>query len=691
MSRWPKHKAYPWEMAPFFRLLLPLVAGIICYEYHGKNGLPFFAWAFGLLASCVLLLLNLAYGKTRRSFRWPGAAGVFLFLFTSGYLLSFYNDDAQNPLLLQLPVDKGSTFLVRITDIPSDKGQTWKLPVSLIKSVTNNTSTHCMGKAFIYMRKSEKPMLFKKGDSLLIPGNWQPIANAGNPYEFDYAAYCRRNNIFYRQFCSEQNIRLYAACDPASLPLTGKVHDWCMMQLDQNITDDKTRGLIQAMLLGDEVNLDEDLLQSFTQTGIVHVIAISGSNIMMFFSLFAFLLRWVKHRKYLWVKYLAALPLVWFYVVLSGSSPSAIRAAIMFSILATGITFQKNNNSFNQLLATAFILLCAQPGWLFSLGFQLSFVAVLSLVFFYNPLHKLWSPSGKLVKGIWATMVASFAAEILVAPLVVFYFHNFPLLFLVSNVAAYAFMGIVLILGICIIVCSGVLFIPHFLGLVTTGLVTLFDYLLQWFRTANPASFYYLKLTGWELLFLYLAIGGGSFFIMRKNKKALFLSLVSCCVVMALLNVDKWKSLNQQRFVVFNTPHNNRIEVINGDGYSVISTDTTGAKKISYIVNPSHIQWQAWQQSGSGTNEILRIGGKTILILNKEMTDGGHFPVDYVVINYNGAADINSLKKIFTPETIIIGNNYTSAEQEQWVTEGAALHVHVHSIHKDGAFLISND
>ncbi len=199
--------------------------------------------------------------------------------------------------------------------------------------------------SYIYI-KIVTPCCYTKVTVSLFQGKWQPIGNAGNPFEFDYAAYCKRSGIFYQQSCSVNDIRLYSANNPGATSFIDRAHDLCMQQLDKYITDPKTKGLIQAMILGDEVNLDEDLRQSYADTGIIHIIAISGGNVAIFFMAISFLLLWLRHKQHMWIKYAIALPLVWFYVLMAGAAPSAIRAAVMFSLLAFSVMLEKNNNSF---------------------------------------------------------------------------------------------------------------------------------------------------------------------------------------------------------------------------------------------------------------------------------------------------------------------------------------------------------
>ncbi len=164
--------------------------------------------------------------------------------------------------------------------------------VSILNTVDSSGVKTATGKAFLYVYKSGYPLRLQKGDSIIVPGKWQAIKTAGNPFEFDYATYCGRNGIMRQQFCSRGEIRTYGINNPAANSFTERTHDRCMAQLDKYVPDKKARGLMQAMLLGDEVNLDEELRDAYAETGIIHIIAISGGNVAIFFI--------VKYREAMW-------------------------------------------------------------------------------------------------------------------------------------------------------------------------------------------------------------------------------------------------------------------------------------------------------------------------------------------------------------------------------------------------------
>ncbi len=435
------------------------------------------------------------------------------------------------------------------------------------------------------------------------------------------------------------------------------------------------------------MNLDEDFDTVLpSENGYrTHYRYFRGQRVTIFFIIISVLLWWLRDKKHLWIKYAVALPLVWFYVMMAGAAPSAIRAAIMFSLLAFAVMLQKNNNSLNTLFATAFLLLCAQPMWLFSVGFQLSFVAVLSLILFYAPIHRWLSPPGVVLQALWSTMAASMAAEVLVAPLVVYYFHTFPLLFIVANVIAYLFMGLVLVLGIVIIALSWFPVAATWVGICTTWLVTVFDRLVVWLQGLNPESFHYLLLTGLELVLLYFVIGGMVLFLMQKKKRALFTAMTALCLLFISFCLNEWTRLHRQTIIAFNTGGSSHVELIAGNLYTRLAADTANIRKIDYTSKPVHVWLEAWVKDTIVKNEVFAVGGKRVLLLNQPFHTSQKFPVDYLIITYTGKINIHDLQKAFSPRVIVFGNNYPRKQQEKY--KKMAGNVHATGI--DGALTIN--
>ncbi len=697
MNRWPLDKAYFWETAPFFRILLPFAAGILCYYSGWLNAVPLsvFTWA-AVLLFVPLAAIALAQSGRASALLAPLAA---LLLFSAGISVAGFNDVRNDNAWFGKSINPGAAYLAVINATPRESARSIRLPVTVIRRIAAGKSVAVTGNAFVYAETGGAEL--HTGDTILLPGNWQPLKDAGNPFEFSYATWCARNSILYQQRCTAEEIKLYASCDPSSLRITAHAHNWCMAQLQYYLGGHK------AMLLGDEVNLDNNLREAYSGTGIIHIIAISGGNIAIFFMVVAFLLGWIRHRKYLWVKYAVAFPIVWFYVLMAGAQPSATRAAVMFSILAFGIILRKHHNSVNQLLATAFVLLCAQPAWLFAVGFQLSFVAVLSILLFYGPVYRLMPlpaplPKRKGIKRklgrwvqslpgkLWSVVAMSIAAEVLVAPMVIYYFHSFPVMFIVANVMAYLFMGFVLVLGMALVFVSPFVTVAGWAAAAIKWLVDVFGVIVDHLQGAGPQSFSYLMLTGYQAVVFYILIAGIGAFLIRRYKPALFTGLAAGCLLMASLCAGEYARLQQRRLVAYNVAGASHIELINGSGYTVLHTDTLLRTRSAYATRPAHTAWRAWQQGTASQNEVFRINGKTALLLNGATSGHGHFPVDYLLLYYDGNIDVAALAGTFSPHTIVLANAYSKKQVDKISAACASAGITLHDVAHNGAFVLSD-
>lgn len=690
MKRWPLHKAYFWDTAPFFRLLLPLVAGIALYPlWKGSLMVALFTALFAYL-----LFLTTSIFKTQNAIRRTATfVSLHIFFIFQAFSLCFLNDVRNDKQWFGATVNTADFYKVRISETPAEKESTYKLQVDVLESILPDRSQNAEGKAFLYIYKGKKTSVFNKGDTLIVSNKWQLIKNAGNPFEFDYARYCARNNIYYQQFIGAKDIKDRRPGNVSDKSYTESAHEWCMATLEHYVSDKQTLGLIQSMLIGDEVNLDNDTRQAFTETGIVHVIAISGGNIAILFVLVLAMLSWLRHKKYLWLKYALSLPLVWFYVLMAGASPSAVRAAVMFTILAIGFVIQrrKDNNNLNQLFATAFILLVAQPMWLYAIGFQLSFIAVLSLILFYKRIYRIWIPSNRILRSLWGTVAASIAAEILVAPIVIYYFHTFPLMFIISNVVAYVLMSCVLILGMGIIALSSISILASAIATITTWFVSIFFSIISFLQTLEPKSFHTLRLDIISMILLYLLIVSAAIYLIYKKRYGMVSAVVALIALFISLGIQWSRDKAQRRLVIYNVGKLHHIELITGNSFTVLASNASIPTMTSYAVTPSHIGWQAFDRNNGALPSVLTIGGKTVTIL-RDTADlrSKAGSADKVIIAYKAKVkDLRLIDSLFQPETIILGSSMSGRQLSNWKAICSEKGMELHSM-QDGAYILED-
>jgi len=685
MKRWPLNKAYSWETAPFLRLLPPLVAGIILYRDYVAE---YIAWIVLAAIFSFIIFVVTSFARRQTDF-----TRVIIFislqfsLFFTAWLSCYYNDVHNDRHWMGDSINTAEAYVARLVQAPAEKEKTWKLEVDITNAVDSDRVTSATGRAFVYVYKYDAPAL-KEGDVIVLPNKWQRITNRGNPYEFDYASYCVRNNIYYQQFIRGKDIVVHQYTDESSLPWIRRVHHWCIRQLEWHIKDRATLGLLKAMLFNDRDMLDGELADAYAQTGIVHIIAISGGHITIFFVLVAFLLGWIRHRKYRWIKYVAAIPLIWLYVVVAGAPPSAVRAATMFSILGIGFALQKTPNGINQLLAAAFLLLMANPMWLYDIGFRLSFVAVLSIMLFYRSVYKWWSPVNRIARMLWGAVAVSIAAEILVAPLVIYYFHLFPLQFIVANVLAYIFMGVILVLGMVLIVVSSIYPAAHYIAEATTVLSNWFNKLVYALQHVNFDSLHRLTLTELQLVLVYVVVSGITMFILKKSKPAFFAAGIALVLFIASVCFVYMRTLQQEMLIVYNISKDNRIELITGTTATVLDgNDSVNVATRKFVLEPAHINLHIDEVRKAEKDNLVRVAGKTVFIVNQPIRDT-LIPVDVVILN-SKYADVAEIKEVLQPEIIVIPAKVSKDKAETISLEAVQLGIKVHNVRNDGAYILS--
>lgn len=692
MNRWSQQHFF-WERAPFFRLLLALVLGILCYEW----------WQIGWVATRHWISLGLLLVSSVTAFLWIKKSqfigklfqsiALFIALSCLGYLAAGMADIKNQTNWYGHHLKEATGSLIRIIDLPDEKERTWKLNVTIEGLIINNKLVPTTGNAFVYIYKQDSLPPPKLGEVLMLSALWQPITNMGNPYEFDYRKFCERKNIYYQQFINSKEYLLIEKGALHQLSASAKAHQWGMEAIAHYVKDASTLGLLQAMLLGDEINFSAEDRQLYVDTGIIHIVAISGGHIAFLMLLITSALFWIRKKKHQWIKLAIALPMVIFYVMVAGAPPSAVRAAVVFSLLAIGVIIGKSHTALNTLLAATFFILLVQPMWLFAVGFQLSVVAVLSLIIFYKPILNWYQPPNKFLKFIWSSIAASLAAEILIAPLVVYYFHLLPAMFLVANVVAVMLMGIVMSLGISIMAFSAIPFLASLLASIVTGIVTVFQWILYHISLMNPEFLKYLHLTWVELLLCYFIIASIMVFLVYHSLRSLQLGLIATCILLLSFNIKQWNTYNLHQFIVYNVSKQTHAEYLSGGFYTNLSKgiDTVTTSQLQYATKENHIINRAWQEQTKRTGqEIFSIRNKTILFLKEVITDSITTlpPIDYLVIHYPlQKFDATALQHKITFRQLIITGKQRRKQVEAWKDSCAKKQIPAHFTLIDGAYI----
>ena len=552
-----------WRSAPILRLLLPFITGILLqFHFNMDWRITCFGCAFAIIILFVYAFLNTAL---KFSYSWLTGLSIQLLLISMGIGLGIVKQTAMDKSQIANNNDPYPSILATLQEPLIEKAKTFKALAS-IEMIKNDGSTRASGSALLYFQKDGIRPMLHYGSRIIIHQSFQPISNSGNPGAFDYQQYCAFQHIYYQVYLTGKGYQILSG-DKKNFfdELILKMRAFVLHSLRANISHPDALGIAEALLIGYRVDLDQDLVQAYSNTGVVHIIAISGLHIAMIYGLILFFLKPFRDRKWIrWLKPMLVLIVIWGFTFIAGAAPSIMRSAVMFSFIIVGETFSKRINIYNNLAASAFLILLFNPFSLWDVGFQLSYAAVFSIVIFSKHINNWIYFSNKILKYIWQLCAVTLSAQILTLPLILFYFHQFPGLFLFTNLIAVPLSGLILYFEILLLIVSAFTSIAIQVGKATSlSIGWMNDFILR-INSIPDASWQFIQVSILQTVILYFAIAGLAYWLLRKQFHALFLSLSSLLLFFMLRAADIIQKEQAQKLIVYNIPRHKAMDIMEG-------------------------------------------------------------------------------------------------------------------------------
>lgn len=426
---------------------------------------------------------------------------------------------------------------------------------------TNGYET--IGKLLVFVPKKNSHHL-TIGTKITIKGKPIFIEPVYNPYQFDYTNYLNNQNI-YHSLALKENAKIELQKAKNWRHFIFKIKETLLEQLKTYKLTEDDYNLIAALVFGERTTLSAEVTKNYTQTGVIHILAISGLHIALFYSIIlGFLNPLKKYKKGKLIIFCFSLLILWGYALLTGLAASILRAVVVFSLIAYGKLKNRSINMGNILAASAFIILLYNPNYLFDIGFQLSYAAVLSLVLFQPIISKLSYSKYIILLKIKQIVLVTLVAQIGVLPLNLYYFGQFPLLFLVTNLVVIPLSSALLLIGLCLVPIS---FLPEtirvFFGTITSFLIKLMNGFTAWicqfdiFIIQNIAFHSLLVITAYLLicaLYLYAI----------ESTKTKFKWVLICVFIFQMSYIYLFYYTNPEKeFVIFNIYKNSLVALKN--------------------------------------------------------------------------------------------------------------------------------
>lgn len=442
-----------WHSVPFARVLIPVVAGILTFKYTDWK-IEFSIYS-AVSVTLLVLLTFTGFFKNKHSLKRTFIGGLFssCFFLATIFLVGLHNE---SKIKDHFTSAKGKAYILQIRErTKSDSFQITYLADILGYVDSHNVYCQSFGKTLLKLRHESTESSLRLGQIILTNKGPDSLNYAKYPWKFDYRKYLESKQIYEVFYIRKHQFLALKDGKKTFKIIAIEMRDQLIDWIKKLLPIEKDAGFAEALLLGYKNDLDNDLSIDFMKTGTLHVLAVSGLHVGLIYMLLNFLFKSLSRFKLSnYIKLLFVLSGLWTYVYITGIGASILRAGIMFSMIAISETFNRKSSTFNTIFASATFILIFDSNALFDVGFQLSYIAVIGIVYMQTLFGLIPRPKHHLLIKTQELTLVTLAAQLFTFPLSLFYFHQFPIYFLPANL-----LIIPLTTGIMLAVITGLCFI----------------------------------------------------------------------------------------------------------------------------------------------------------------------------------------------------------------------------------------
>ncbi|MEJ7559491.1 MAG: ComEC/Rec2 family competence protein [Pedobacter sp.] len=534
----------------YLRAIIPFAAGIMFLKLCPLAAItPLLVILITGSLIVLITTLNLWYLRLK-VYRYKSlmTCGFYLMLFVIGYALAF----SKSELLHEDHFSNGNFKHLKIVvnQEPQIRNGILMFNARVIKGYENQSQKRTTGNLLVSIKidsgVAQRPSY---GDVLVIPNVSKTTVTNPNPATFNYKSWLAAQHIHHQAFLHQQAILVTNENKGnylIKLALDLRARE--VRYYRKILKDDNVYSVASTLILGYRADLDEEVLSYYAKTGTIHALSVSGMHVGLIYVVLDYIFSFLNRRQITRVFKLAIiLLLIWSYTLLTGVSPSVLRASIMISGFIIGKGVNRTSGGINILAFSAFLILIHDPYILWDVGFQLSYLAVLGLILLHPIIDDWFYFKKALFRKIWSALSISLSAQLFTFPLSIYYFHQFPTYFLISNLFILLPVTGIMYLGILVL-----LFRLSFLAELLEWLIRFTNSGLKFVADLPFSSVSSVWITPLELLLLTLSIAGVLFALTFYKKPLLLYALALLLMLQTLSSVEKINKLGQRKLVIFN-------------------------------------------------------------------------------------------------------------------------------------------
>lgn len=671
---------------PFVKLTICLIAGIITGYFYA---IPFESTSY--ILGFLLIILSISFFIARQQFVKTIWFGILAFMTTIS--IGLWSVSIHNPKnhtnhyshFISTERDTLRTITFRVREVLKPNTYYNTYIVDILKTDKHDVS----GKSILNIPKDTTQNTLTVDDIYVTKTLFKTIKPPLNPGQFNYKNYLKKKYIYHQLFASKNQLLKVQSNQHTLLGVANSIREHINQKLNTYPFKPDELAIINALLLGQRQNINEDVYTSYANAGAIHILAISGLHIGIILIILNFVFKPLERLRYgLFIKTIILLIMLWGFAIIAGLSASVTRAVTMFSIVTIGMHLKRPTNIYNTLAISIFIILLFKPLFIFDVGFQLSYMAVFAIVSIDPYLLKLWTPKYWILKVYWHTLTVTISAQLGILPISLYYFHQFPALFFLTNLLIIPFLGIILGFGILVILLAVLHILPPFFVFLFGGSIDTMNTIVNWVAQQEMFLFKDIPFNFLFVIAGYLFIVTLVRFMIKRNYRRLVLLCVAIILGQCTLIYTNLKRPNNHFIVFHKSRHTILGQVLKNS--MVVSSDLSDSNENSndiisdYSVTNfiEHIQRET-------LNTLYPLGDKRLLVIDSlGVYNVKTFVPDYVLLRNSPKINLNRLIDSIHPSCIIAdGSNYKSVV-ERWKSTCLKTKTPFHTTREKGALVI---
>ncbi|WP_298878768.1 ComEC/Rec2 family competence protein [uncultured Polaribacter sp.] len=665
------------------------------------NYLPLHFVVLGILGICSQFFTNFWTVSFLKTFLILGLLSITLFIFKNKVLRTLIaftlffllgvssviiNDHRNYDSFYENYIQDNSKIVLQIHKVLKPGNFYLKYEAKIINVDTVKTN----GVILLNVKKDSIINPFNVDERLLVSSAIKELIPPLNPHQFNYKSYLEKQGIYHQLFIDKTQFFKLNTKSNTLFGLSSKFRNQIQKSLKKYNFEDNELAVINALLLGQRQDISKELITDYQRAGAIHILAVSGLHVGIILLILSFIFTPLEKLKYgNFIKTVVIVLLLWMFAFIAGLSASVVRAVTMFTFLAIGMSFNRKNVVSFSFVTSMFFLLLIKPMFLFDVGFQLSYLAVFGILWTQPKIYSIWKPKNKIIDFFWQLFTVSIAAQIGILPLSIYYFQQFPGLFLASNLVIIPFLGAILIGGVLVIVTSLINILPQFLVDFYGTIISLMNAFVSWISHQEEFLFKEISISFLMMICYYVFIFLGVYFLIKKSPQKLVYFLISILILQGVFMVELNQNKTKNEIIVF---HKSRFSVIGKRiGERLLlqhNLDSLKLKKENSISS---------YKVSEGINEVAEINFKNyIKFYNKDIllidSLGVYNVVNLnrpiIVLQYSPKINLTRMIKKIKPSQIIAdGSNYKSYIL-RWEKTCLINKIPFHYTGQKGAFII---